>query len=198
MKFIITFIAKFFLRTIAQGNIITSNVWHHIMKYIPNYIESIYIINTQDHTVCESKKHILYLYNNTEQLYQYLVITVWNKKTMSHKYYIVNSLLLKKIIDISSNRPICDNTLIINIEKYHISFTDNNIFSILISQKDNTHLFDKFRRSIAIPNNVSAHALYLYYCYHNNIHPSIKKSEITCVDYNLDEKTFKLHDIINI
>jgi hypothetical protein len=197
MKFIITFIAKIFLRTIAQVNIITSNIWHHIMKYIPNYIESIYIINTQDHTVCESKKHIRYLYNLSNNN-QYFVITVWNKKTMSHKYYIVNNVLLKQILELSPNQPICDNTLIINIEKFHKSFTDNNIFSILISQKDNTHLFDKFRRSIAIPNNVSAHALYLYYCYHYNIHPSIKKSEITCVDYNLDEITFKLHDLINI
>jgi hypothetical protein len=159
-------------------------------KQIPSYIESIKIIDVIDHNVYDSNSTLKYLSNsvNTEKYY---VLTIWNNKAQQKMYYLVNNTILRKLYHDTSDRHFID-----IIAEYHNKYINNNIFSILISGKDVTHIFDKFKASIAIPKNLTAHVLYLYYCKIYNIQPLLKKSLVSIIDFDLDEKIYKYSDFI--
>jgi len=90
---------------------------------------------------------------------------------------------------------------------YELHKKENNIYAIMIDNKDVTKLFQKYRSSISIPGNLTAHALYVYYCSKSSIalepiitftNETIHNITITCIDYNLDEKIFNYSDIIDV
>jgi hypothetical protein len=92
---------------------------------------------------------------------------------------------------------------------YELHKKENNIYAIMIDNKDVTILFQIYRSSISIPGNLTAHALYVYYCSKlsvalepiitlGNDADALKKITITCIDYNLDEQIFHYNDLIDL
>jgi hypothetical protein len=148
-------------------------------------------------------------------------------------YYIINEYILHQIYNYNSTQNTYTNytnytnytvpylttrtntQCIKNIRRYYeLNKKENNIYTLMIDNKDVTKLFQKYRSSISIPGNLTAHALYIYYCSKSSVSVSvsvsapnkpiniysreaIEKSTITCIDYNLNEKIFNYNDIID-
>jgi hypothetical protein len=194
---------------IIQLNIIGSHIWCNVIKFIPSHIKKIKVIDltNNDIYIYKSSIHNLinydYLLNNnilTDNTLndKFYIFTAWDQKQLSHKHYIIGDKLMVKITKSlkRNNNIITEKAFINKLYLYHKKYIDHNIFSIIISDKDVTHIFDKYKLSIAIPNNITVDALYLYYCIVNNINFSINNINLTCVDYNLEEKKYNTNDYI--
>jgi len=199
MKYTIQLTLKGFFKTIGYFSIIRDYLFKVCYKLInnwyPNHIVNIKIIDTQLNKVYIHGNNL-----NTIDLLQlhnphiFYVINIWNKELCKNNYYIINNTLFNQLS--IHNNKIQSHLLISNLLSYN-TLIDNNIFAITIFNKDVTHVFEKYFKSISIPNNVTAHALYLYYCYKYHIQPVIQNSSITIINYDLIEKTFNYNDIIN-
>ena len=187
-------------------NTLYKRIYNTIYQLYPNYVISINIINTDSNYVYKYAGDFntinTYLLGNDKIYYD---ISIWNKNTSEIEYYLLNNTNLHTLCynkDNLVNNSIYD-TFIQNVTTLYSSHSRhhivNNIYAIYISTNDISDIFEKYRTSISIPNNLNVHALYLYYCYKRNICPSNDKTNypITIVDYNLDEKIFTYNEMID-
>ena len=165
-------------------SILSTSIYKYINSIYPSYIINIKIINTNENTVTIYGNNLNLLVINNECYY---IINIWNKKLCSINYFILNNKLLNNIHK---------HQFIDNILTRYSSLKNNNIYAIIICKKDVTHIFEKYLASISIPNNITAHTLYLYYCYKYHIQPTIHNSAVTIVDYDLNEKIFTYNEFI--
>jgi hypothetical protein len=171
------------------------------------------IIDTCSNKVYICGKNIKELLNsNKADGTKFYIIHIWNRNTSAVDYYIINDKLLFEIyiyLPIYLTTSTRTNMQCIkNIRRhYELNKKENNIYAIMIDNKDVTKLFQKYRSSISIPGNLTAHALYVYYCSKTSVtieplitltNEAIKNITITCIDYNLDEKIFNYNDRIDV
>ena len=191
------------------------NLYKLTAKLYPDYIMNVKMIDTCSNKVYICRKNIKEVLNlNKADGTKFYIIHIWNSNTSAVEYYIINDKLLFDIyFDIYMNSPNYLTTrtniqCIKNIRRYYeLNKKENNIYAIIIDNKDVTKLFQKYRSSISIPGNLTAHALYIYYCSKTSVtieplitltNEAIKNIAITCIDYNLDEKIFNYNDLIDV
>lgn len=181
---------KFLFKLSGYISVIYSLTSKEIYKYInsiyPNHIINIKIINTNLHNVIIHGNNSHSLYNNTNDDCYY-VISIWNKKKCGVNHFMLNNTLLNNI-----NKD----KFIESILNQYGNVKNSNIYAIIICNKDVTHIFEKYLGSISIVTNMTAHSLYLYYCYKYHIQPTLQNSAVTIIDYDLNEKTYTFNDII--
>jgi hypothetical protein len=222
-------IVRVVFKCLIRLTIIKTYLWNNVIKYFPSHIKSIKVLDTKKKTVSIYNKNIKDLLNetydtneasdtnkssDTNKLHKhnniYYIFSVWNQKALAIKNYIVSRDILMQIINFKKNITsiqVIEKIFVYNLNLYHKQYFDNNIFSIMIHGKDITHIFDKYKLSIAVPNNVTAEVLYIYYKYacnkynislnkHNSYSKLNTEPIITIVDYNLDEKEYSLDKYI--
>lgn len=198
MKQFIHFSIKIIFKIIGYYNIIydilSHNIYRLINTYNSSYINNIKIINTTTNSVTIHGNNLQSIKINKNDADVYYVINIWNKESYKNMYFILNSEIFYKLA-YCNNKP-NEKLLIKNL--IHSKYINNNIYAIIISNKDVTHIFEKYFESISIHQNVTAHVLYLYYCYKYHVQPSIQNSYVTIVNYDLDEIVYHYNDIINV
>ena len=206
------FIIKNFFKSYAYLTIIRCYISRKLYKllynFYPDHIMNIKVIDTQTNSVYIHGNNINTLMNfnsriNNTLTERFYVISIWNKNKCAGDYYILNEAIFNTICKLNMttknmflNNDILERSFIRNVREYCHKYIDNDIYSIIISNKDVTHIFEKYRTSISIPNNVTAHALYLYYCYKYHIQPIIQQSSVTYINYDLDEFTITYNNFI--
>jgi hypothetical protein len=192
----------FICRLLTKFSIIRSKTFIKILTYLPSHVKNIIIIDTSLKYVFEEKStdimkcYTKYSSSIIQPYTLYFVIKIWNKKTLSDDHYIFEKSVLGDILKNIDNLYISEGVLIDILYKYIKKYSNNSFFSFLIFDKDVGSFFNKYKCSIAIPNNVTAESLYLYYCYYNKIDNTRDLSHIKCVDYDLQDTLFKDNEII--
>jgi hypothetical protein len=166
---------------IAPLTILAENLKNIALSYVPSYVSEVLLVTTEhptpqvrplyrasDYYFSWHRAYAVLMY--VTDAHQYYVVTVWNSNTVRYETYFLNAAHLCRALSIRTIGAwwaMSDFGIVSQLSAYLVSMrkASYGIYELRIGSDYIAESLSSVIRSLELPENITARALYAYYAY---------------------------------